>query len=44
MSEVDAVIVTAFWFFEEIEDSIRERVDCSVISSEDVLYDIEFDE
>lgn len=44
LSEVDAIIVTAFWFFEEIVSSIRERVNCSIISLEDVFYEIECNE
>lgn len=38
--EVDAVIVTAITFFDEIKDILSEKVDCPVISLEDVLYEV----
>lgn len=38
---VDAVIVTAVHFFGEIDSLLRQKVECPVISLEDVLYTIE---
>lgn len=37
---VDAVVVTAITFFDEIEENLSEKVDCPVISLEDVLYGV----
>lgn len=36
--KVDAIIVTAVFAFEEIEKQLKEKVDFSVISLEDVVY------
>ena len=38
--EVDAIVVTAITFFDEIEERLSEKVDCPVISLEDVLYEV----
>ena len=40
LQEVDAVVVTAITFFDEIEDMLVKRLTCPIISLEDVLYDI----
>ena len=40
LKEVDAIIVTAITFFDEIEESLREKVSCPIISLEDILYDV----
>ena len=40
LEEVDAIIVTAITFFDEIEEQLSKRVDCPIISLEDVLYDV----
>ncbi len=37
---VDVVIVTAVYFFNQIADSLTDRLECPVISIEDVLYSI----
>ncbi len=37
---VDAVVVTATTYFDEIEEKLREKVDCPIISLEDILYEI----
>ena len=37
---VDAVVVTAITFFEEVEEMLRQKVDCPIISLEDILYDV----
>ncbi len=36
---VDAVIVTAIYDFEEIEEMLKDRVDCPIISLEEILYE-----
>lgn len=38
---VDAVIVTAFFYFDEIEDHLNNQLDCPIISIEDILYEME---
>lgn len=38
--KVDAVVVTAITFYDDIKDMLCEKVDCPVISLEDVLYEI----
>lgn len=40
LEKVDAVVVTAITFFDEIERMLSERMDCPIISLEDILYDI----
>ena len=40
LAEVDAVVVTAISFFDEIEEKLSEKVDCPIISLEDILYEI----
>lgn len=37
---VDAIVVTAVTFFDEIEEMLLEKVDCPILSLEDVLYEI----
>lgn len=37
---VDAVVVTAITFFDEIEKVLSKKVSCPVISLEDILYEI----
>jgi glycosyltransferase involved in cell wall biosynthesis len=38
--EVDAIVVTAITFFDEIEKSLYLKVDCPIVSLEDILYDV----
>lgn len=38
LEEVDAIIVTAFYFFNEIEDSLLKKTDSSILSIEDIVY------
>lgn len=38
LEEVDAIIVTAFYFFNEIEDSLMEKTDSRILSFEDLVY------
>ncbi len=40
LGEVDAVIVTPITFFDEIAENLSEKMDCAIISMEDVLYEI----
>lgn len=37
--EVDAVVVTAFFFFDEIEEILTDKVDCPIVSIEDIIYE-----
>lgn len=37
---VDVVIVTAVYYFNQIADSLKDRLECPVISIQDVLYSI----
>jgi hypothetical protein len=40
LMDVDAIVVTAITFFDEIEEMLSEKVDCPIISLEDVLYEV----
>lgn len=40
LEEVDAVIVTAFFFYNEIEENLSRYLDCPIISIEDILYEM----
>lgn len=40
LAEVDAIVVTPITFFEEIEEMLSERMDCPIISLEDILYEV----
>lgn len=40
LSSVDAIIVTSFFFFDEIEKDLEEKVDYPIISIEDVVYGV----
>lgn len=37
---VDAVVVTAFFYFDEIEKLLCDKMDCPVLSIEDILYEL----
>lgn len=37
---VDAIVVTAITFFDEIEEKLSERMNCPILSLEDVLYEV----
>ena len=39
-NDVDAIVVTAITFFDEIEEKLSEKVECPIISLEDVLYEV----
>lgn len=40
LEPVDAVVVTAITFFDEIEEKLSEKVSCPIISLEDILYEV----
>lgn len=40
LQEVDAIVVTAITFFEEIEKKLKEKLKCPVLSLEDILYEV----
>lgn len=40
LEQVDAIVVTAITFFDEIEEQLSEKTDCPIISLEDVLYEV----
>lgn len=40
LEPVDAIVVTAITFFNEIEYELSKKVDCPVISLEDILYEV----
>lgn len=40
LPQVDAVVVTAITFIDEIEKQLSEKLDCSIISLDDILFDL----
>ena len=40
LKEVDAIVVTPITFFDEIEQELAEKVQCPIISLENVLYEV----
>lgn len=40
LETVDAVVVTAITFFDEIEEQLSTKMDCLILSLEDILYEI----
>jgi len=40
LEHVDAVIVTPIFFFSEIEESLSGKLNCEIISLEDILYEV----
>ena len=40
LAPVDVIVVTAITFFDEIEEMMSEKVDCPVISLEDIPYEV----
>lgn len=40
LDEVDAVVVTAVYYFEEIRDVLSKKIHCRIISLEDILYEL----
>ena len=40
LEEVDAVVVTAITYFEEIVEALERKLDCPILSLEDILYEV----
>lgn len=40
LASVDAVVVTAITFFNEIEEKLSGKVDCPILSLEDILHEV----
>lgn len=40
LEKVDAIVVTAITFFDEIEELLSKKMDCPILSLEDILYEI----
>lgn len=40
LEPVDAVVVTAITFFDEIEEQLSAKMDCPILSLEDILYEV----
>ena len=40
MDDVDAVIVTSVFFFDEIEEQLENVFDCPIISLEDIVQEV----
>ncbi|MCD8038929.1 MAG: hypothetical protein LUE96_07590 [Lachnospiraceae bacterium] len=40
LEDVDAIIVTPVFFFDEIEAKLMDKMQCPIISIEDVLYEV----
>lgn len=38
--DVDVVVVTAVYFYDEIHDNLVDKINCPIVSLEDVLYEI----
>lgn len=40
LEPIDAIVVTAITFFDEIEENLSDKVSCPIISLEDILYEV----
>ena len=40
LPEVDAIVVTAVFFFDEIAEELADKVNCPIISLEDMVYEV----
>lgn len=40
LENVDVVIVTSITFFDEIQENLSKKINCSIVSLEDILYEI----
>lgn len=40
LEDVDAVIVTPIYYFDEIEEQLASKMSCPIISMEDILYEV----
>lgn len=40
LEQVDVIVVTAIYYFDEIEEMLSEKVDYPIVSLEDILYEV----
>lgn len=40
LEEVDAIVVTSITYFDEIKESLSSKINCPIISLEDILYEV----
>lgn len=40
LAEVDVIVVTPITFFDEIEEMLSEKINCPIVSLEDILYEV----
>lgn len=40
LKPVDVIVVTAIYYFDEIEEMLSEKVECPIVSLEDILYEV----
>lgn len=40
LADVDAVVVTAITFFDEIVETLSAKIDCPILSLQDILYEV----
>lgn len=40
LAKVDAVVIIAITFYDEIKQELKEKIDCLIISLKDILYGI----
>lgn len=40
LDSVDAVVVTVIEFFDEVEEKLRKKVECPIISLEDIVFEV----
>ncbi len=40
LADVDAIVVTAIYFFDDIKNNLTSKIDCPVISLEDIVYEV----
>ncbi len=40
LAPVDVIVVTAISYFDEIEEKLSEKVDCPIVSLEDIVYEV----
>jgi len=40
LEPVDAIVVTAITFFDEIEEQLSKKINCPIVSLEDILYEV----
>ena len=40
LEPVDVIVVTAIYYFDEIEENLSGKIQCPIVSLEDILYEI----